>query len=108
VRNPPNIARVLVSGREVLRDHDLSREPAFEFQTDEGNYYRVVVKESGRQQTWTVVQLIDSEERPAGTVRHEKPWLIFGSSAHHYFKPGARVASGAQNDLWNAVQALAI
>jgi len=108
MRNPPNIARVFVSGREVFREHDLSAEPAFEFQTDQGNCYRVVANESGRQQTWTVAQLIDSEERPAGTVRHEKPWLIFSSSAHHYFKPGSRVASGAQNDLWNAVQALAI
>ena len=106
--NSPNIARVLVAGCEVTRDHDLSAESAFEFQTDEGNHYRVVAQESGRRQTWTVGRLVDSEERPAGTVRHEQPWLIFGSSAHHYFKPGARVASGAQNDLWNAVQALAI
>jgi hypothetical protein len=106
--NPPNIARVMVSGREVLCDHDLSAEPVFEFETDKGNRYRVVASESGRQQTWTVARLVDSEERPVGTVRHEKPWLIFRSSAHQYFKPGARVASGAQNDLWNAVQALAI
>jgi hypothetical protein len=107
MRNPPNMSRVMVSGREVFRDHDLSAEPVFEFETDKGNRYRVVAMDSGRQQTWTVAQLVKSEERHAGTVRHEKPWLIFGSSAHHYFKPGARVPSGAQNDLWNAVQALA-
>ena len=107
MRNPPNISRDMVAGREVSRDHDLSTEPVFEFETDKGNRYRVVAIESGRQQTWTVAQLANSEERPAGTVRHEKPWLIFGSSAHHYFKPEARVASGVQNDLWHAVQALA-
>lgn len=107
MRNLPNISRVMVSGREVSRDADLSVEPVFEFETYKGNRYRVLAMESGRQQTWTVAQLVNSEERPVGTVRHEKPWLIFGSSAHHYFKPGARVASGAQNDLWNAVQALA-
>ncbi|MFP7834481.1 hypothetical protein [Marisediminicola sp. LYQ134] len=106
--NPPNIARVLVEGVEVSRDHDLSAERTFEFQTDEGNFYRVVAAESGRQQTWTVTKLEERREIPAGTVRHEKPWLIFGSIAHHYFRPGAHVSSGFQNDLWNAVQSLAV
>lgn len=106
--NRPNIARVLVDGVEVSRDHDLGAEPSFEFETDEGNRYRVVAEDTPRRQTWTVTRSDGAEEIPAGTVRHDKPWLIFGSSAHHYFPPGSRVAAGFQNDLWNAVQSLAV
>jgi len=105
--NPPNIARVTVQGVEVFRDHDLAAEPVFEFETDRGNSYRVTAEEAGRQQTWTVTRLLSSGDVPAGTVRHDKPWLVFGSSAHLYYLPGARTSSGFQNDLWNAVQSLA-
>ena len=104
---PPNIARVTVQGVEVFRDHDLAAEPVFEFETDRGNSYRVTAEEAGRQQTWTVTRLSTTGDVPAGTVRHDKPWLIFGSSAHHYYRPGAQTSSGFQNDLWNAVQSLA-
>lgn len=102
-----NIARVTVDGSEVSRDYDLDAVPEFEFVTDENNSYRVVMEETESERMWTVTRVDSGHESEAGTVRHEKPWLIFGSSAHRYFKPGATFSSGFQNDLWNAVQSLA-
>ncbi|ROQ31023.1 hypothetical protein EDF46_3535 [Frondihabitans sp. PhB188] len=103
----PNIRRVEVDGSEVSRDYDLNAVDSFDFETDKGNFYRVVKSEYEQEQNWTVDRVASAGNVRVGTVRHEKPWLIFGSSAHRFFKPGARISSGFENDLWNAVQSLA-
>lgn len=103
-----NIAHVTVDGIEVDRYFDLDTIAEFAFTTDRGNSYRVVVaNDSDSEREWTVTRLDSGHETEAGTVTHQKPFLIFGSSAHRYFTPGATMSSGSQNDLWNAVQSLA-
>jgi hypothetical protein len=104
---PANILRVSVDGSVVSRDFDLGAVESFDFETNAGNSYRALKTETGREQQWTVNWAASTGLICVGTVRHQKPWLIFGSSAYRYFRPGALTSLGFQNDLWNAVQSLA-
>jgi hypothetical protein len=87
---------MLVDGKNVARDFDLSAVTAFQAVSEDGLTFKIT-RDGPRD--WTVTA-VDSGDTVGAIHR------IALSSQFTYSKADTHVASGTQHDLWNAVASL--